>query len=211
MSLLDDLRVVDITGHLAEAAGRVFADLGAEVIKVEPPDGCESRVRGEVDDDGVAWHWRHWGRGKRSVVLDLEATADRARFDCLLGGADVLLESATTAERRRWGIDSAEVARRHPSLVHVSVTPFGLTGPLADAPATDMTLAASGGFLNHQGDKDRPPIPIGFPESANHGAVQAAADALIALFERDRSGLGQHLDTSMQAAVVGTLLWTSRC
>jgi crotonobetainyl-CoA:carnitine CoA-transferase CaiB-like acyl-CoA transferase len=209
VSLLDDLRVVDITGHLAEAAGRVFADLGAEVIKVEPPDGCESRVRGEVDDDGVAWHWRHWGRGKRSVVLDLEATADRARFDCLLGGADVLLESATAAERRRWGIDSAEVARRYPSLVHVSVTPFGLTGPLADAPATDMTLAASGGFLNHQGDKDRPPIPIGFPESANHGAVQAAADALIALFERDRSGLGQHLDTSMQAAVVGTLLWTS--
>ncbi|MGA0238206.1 MAG: CoA transferase [Acidimicrobiales bacterium] len=209
MSLLDDLRVVDMTGHLAEAAGRVFADLGAEVIKVEPPGGCESRFRGATDDDAVTWHWRYWGRGKHSVVLDLDATEDRACFDRLLASADVLLESATAAERRRWGIATDDVAQRHPSLVHVSVTPFGLTGPRADAPATDMTLAASGGFLNHQGDKDRPPVPIGFPETANHGAVQAAADAIIAIFERDRSGLGQHVDTSMQAAVVGTLLWTS--
>lgn len=209
MSLLNDLRVVDLTGHLAEAAGRVFADLGAEVVKVEPPGGCESRSRGGADDGGVTWHWRHWGRGKRSVVVDLDAPGGPETLDRLLAGADVLLESATAAERRRWGIEPADVARRHPALVHASVTPFGTTGPLADAPATDMTLAASGGFLNHQGDKDRPPIPIGFPETANHGAVQAAADAIIALYERDRSGLGQHLDTSMQAAVVGTLLWTA--
>ena len=72
-----------------------------------------------------------------------------------------------------------------------------------------MTLSAAGGFLNHQGDRDRPPLPIGFPETANHGAVQAAADAITAIYERERSGLGQHLDTSMQAAVVGTLLWTA--
>ena len=65
------------------------------------------------------------------------------------------------------------------------------------------------GFLNHQGDKDRPPIPIGYPETANHGGVQDAADAVAAIHERDRSGLGQHLDVSMQAAVVGCLLWTS--
>lgn len=209
MSSLNDLRVVDLTGHLAEAAGRVFADLGAEVIKVEPPGGCESRFRGGADAGGVTWHWRHWGRGKHSVVLDLDTPDGPGTLDRLLAGADVLIESATADERDRWGIKPVDVARRHPSLVHASVTPFGMTGPLADAPATDMTLAASGGFLNHQGDKDRPPIPIGFPETANHGAVQAAADALIALYERDRSGLGQHVDTSMQAAVVGTLLWTA--
>lgn len=209
MSLLHDLRVIDLTGHLAEAAGRVFADLGAEVIKVEPPDGCASRFHGDTDDDGVTWHWRHWGRGKRSVVLDLDAPDGAAHLDALLANADVLLESATAVERTRWGIEPADITSRHPSLVHVSVTPFGTTGPLADAPATDMTLAASGGFLNHQGDKDRPPIPIGFPETANHGAVQAAADAIIAIRERDRSGFGQHIDTSMQAAVVGTLLWTA--
>lgn len=209
MSLLADIRVVDIAGHLAEATGRVLADLGAEVVKVEPAHGCSSRHRGPFDVDGVSWHWRAWGRGKHSVLLDLDAPDGPHRLATLLSTADVLVESADAGQRSRWGIEVDTVAARFPSLVHVSVTPFGLTGPHADRPATDMTLSAAGGFLNHQGDKDRPPIPIGFPETANHGGVQAAADTVIALFERDRSGRGQHLDTSMQAAVVGTLLWTS--
>jgi crotonobetainyl-CoA:carnitine CoA-transferase CaiB-like acyl-CoA transferase len=208
-ALLADLRVVDLTGAAGEPAGRVLADLGAEVIKVEPPHGCESRHRGACRDDGVSFHWWAWGRGKRSVVLDL-ATADGVEsLHRLLATADILLESGSAAQRAMWSIEPDRVAERHGSLVHVSVTPFGTTGPLADAPATDMTLSAAGGFLNHQGDKDRPPIPIGFPETANHGAVQAAADAVAAIVERDRSGRGQHLDVSMQAAVVGCLLWTS--
>lgn len=209
MSLLSDIRVVDLTGHLAEAAGRVFADLGAEVIKIEPPTGCSSRHRGDGDAQGVSWHWRAWGRGKRSVVLDLDTPDGPDRLARLLATADVLLESASARQRERWGLDPSSTATAYPALVHVTVTPFGTSGPRADHPATDMTLSASGGFLNHQGDKDRPPIPIGFPETANHGGVQAAADAIVALYERDRSGRGQHLDTSMQAAVVGTLLWTS--
>ena len=207
--LLDDLRVVDLTDSSGEAAGRVLADLGAEVIKVEPPHGCASRRRGAKRDDGVSFHWWAWGRGKRSVILDLDDLDAVATLDRLLATADILVESATSAERAAWGLMPADVADRHPALVHVSVTPFGTTGPLADAPATDMTLSAAGGFLNHQGDKDRPPIPIGYPETANHGGVQAAADAIAAIYERDRSGRGQHLDVSMQAAVVGCLLWTS--
>ncbi len=208
-ALLADLRVVDLTDASAEAAGRVLADLGAEVIKVEPPTGCESRHRGAVGDDGVSFHWWAWGRGKRSVVLDLDTPGGRERLHGLLSSADILLETATSAERTALDLHPDSVAERHPTLVHASITPFGTTGPLADAPATDMTLSAAGGFLNHQGDKDRPPIPIGFPETANHGAVQAAADAVAAIHERDRSGRGQHLDVSMQAAVVGCLLWTS--
>ena len=207
--LLADLRVVDLTDDLGEAAGRVLADLGAEVVKVEPPAGCASRHRGARRDDGTTYHWWAWGRGKRSVVLDLDTTDGRTALAQLLAGADILLESATTTERDRLGLRPEQVAVEYPALVHVSVTPFGISGPRADAPATDMTLSAAGGFLNHQGDKDRPPIPIGFPETANHGAVQAAADAIAAIVERDRSGLGQHLDVSMQAAVVGCLLWTS--
>ena len=207
--LLAGVRVVDLTDDLAEAAGRVLADLGAEVIKVEPPEGCSSRRRGARRDDGTTFHWWAWGRGKRSVVLDLDQVDDRQRFHDLLAGADILLESTHGPQRSRWGIEPEVVEVRWPRLIHVSITPFGTTGPLADLPATDMTLSAAGGFLNHQGDKDRPPIPIGFPETANHGAVQGAADAVAALYERDRSGRGQHLDVSMQAAVVGCLLWTS--
>ncbi|HAI64006.1 MAG TPA: hypothetical protein DCM13_03900, partial [Acidimicrobiaceae bacterium] len=208
-TLLSDLRVIDLTDDFGEAAGRVLADLGAEVIKVEPPSGCASRHRGASDTDGTAFHWRAWGRGKRSVVLDLQTADGIDALHRLLASADILLETATSAERTAWGINVDDVADAYPRLVHVSITPFGVTGPLADAPATDMTLSAAGGFLNHQGDRDRPPLPIGFPETANHGAVQAAADAITAIYERERSSLGQHLDTSMQAAVVGTLLWTA--
>ncbi len=208
-TLISDLRVIDLTDDFGEAAGRVLADLGAEVIKVEPPSGCASRHRGASDTDGTAFHWRAWGRGKRSVVLDLQTADGIDALHRLLASADILLETATSAERTAWGVSIDDVADAYPRLVHVSITPFGVTGPLADAPATDMTLSAAGGFLNHQGDRDRPPLPIGFPETANHGAVQAAADAITAIYERERSGLGQHLDTSMQAAVVGTLLWTA--
>ncbi|MEM9520756.1 MAG: CoA transferase [Actinomycetota bacterium] len=208
-SLLADLRVIDLTDSYGEAAGRVLADLGAEVIKVEPPEGCASRHRGSRRDDGTSFHWWAWGRGKRSVTLDATTEDGRSVLRRLLATADILLESATGDERAALGIEPEPLAAALPRLVHVSITSFGIDGPQADAPATDMTLSAAGGFLNHQGDKDRPPIPIGFPETANHGAVQAAADAIAAIFERDRSGVGQHLDVSMQAAVVGCLLWTS--
>ena len=207
--LLDTIVVIDLTNDLGEAAGRVLADLGATVIKVEPPTGGQGRHRGPFADDGTSFYWRVWGRGKRSVVLDLDDPTGYDSFHRLLQGADILLETATSDQRTAWGIAPDVVADRYPRLIHASITPYGIDGPLADAPATDLTLAAAGGLLNHQGDKDRPPIPIGFPETAHHGAVQAAADVTIALFERDRSGYGQHLDTSLQAAVIGTLLWTS--
>ena len=170
---LEGIRVIDWTiWQQGPVASSMLADLGAEVIKVEPPHGCSSRHRGDADGDGVSWHWRAWGRGKHSVVLDLDAAGGPSRLADLLATADVFVESADADQRERWGIDPAAISAAFPGLVHVSVTPFGLTGPRADAPATDMTLAASGGFLNHQGDKDRPPIPIGFPETATTGVCR---------------------------------------
>ena len=208
--LLADIVAVDLAGQLAEGTGKVLADLGATVIKVEPPEGCESRTRAPFDDEtGESLHWRIWGRDKRSVVLDAATIEGRASLNRLVDGADVLIESCGPHGLVDFGLDPDAIRDRNPGLVHVSVTPFGSTGPRAAAPASDLTLSAAGGFLIGQGDKDRPPLPIGFPESANHGAVQAAADAIGALYERDRSGLGQHLDTSMQEGVVGCLLWTS--
>ncbi len=209
-TLLSDIRVVDLAGYLGEATGRVLVDLGAEVIKVEPPQGCESRRVGPFrDTDGESLHWQAWGRGKKSVVADLTSRTDQALVRALIASTDILIDTAEPTELSAVGLDPDVLAKENPGLIHVSVTPFGLTGPRAGHRGTDMTLSAAGGFLNHQGDKDRPPIPIGFPETSNHGAVQAAADALAALYERDRSGLGQRLDVSMQAAVVGTLLWSS--
>ena len=209
---LAGIRVLDLATPLAEATGRVLADLGAEVIKIEPPGGCASRrtppfVDGLAGDPEGSLHWRAWGLGKLSVVLDLDDAADRDRFVALVRTADVLIESFTPGTLETWDLDVGTLRRENPTLLHVSVTPYGQTGPEATSPASDLTLAAAGGFLNCQGDRDRPPIPIGAPETSNSAAVQAAADVIMALNERARSGLGQHLDTSMQAAVMWTLLY----
>lgn len=209
---LEGIRVLDLATPLAEAAGRVFADLGAEVIKVEPPGGCAARrtppfERGREADPQGSLFWRAFGLGKASVVLDLQAETDREAFLELVRGADVLIESFTPGEMARLGLDHETLSSINPSLLYVSVTPFGQTGPEACSPATDLTLAASGGLVNLQGDRDRPPVPIGVPETSHHGAVQAAADAIMALCSREKDGRGQHLDVSIQAAVVWTLLF----
>jgi crotonobetainyl-CoA:carnitine CoA-transferase CaiB-like acyl-CoA transferase len=211
---LQGIRVLDLATPAAEIAGRVFADLGAEVIKVEPPGGAESRRTPPFEDgrEGEpegSLYWRAFGLGKKSVVLDLARAEERARFLALVRGADVLIESFRPGALDALGLGYEALRRENASLLYVSITPFGQSGPEAQSPASDLTLAAAGGLLNMQGDRDRPPVPVGWPESSHHGALQAAADAILALFERRRSGLGQHLDSSMQAAVVWTLLFAT--
>jgi hypothetical protein len=211
---LDGIRVLDLTTPLGEAAGRVFADLGAEVLTIEPPGGCAARFTAPFVD-GQAGHaegslfWRAFGLGKKSVVLDLEAARDRECFLALARGADVLLESSTPGTLDALGFGPEALARENPTLLYVSITPYGQQGPLAKAPATDLTIAAAGSLPNMQGDRDRPPLPVGFSEASCHGAVQAAAEAILALLERERTGLGQHLDASMQAAMLWTLLFVT--
>jgi crotonobetainyl-CoA:carnitine CoA-transferase CaiB-like acyl-CoA transferase len=211
---LEGIRVLDLATPAAELAGRVFADLGAEVIKVEPPGGCESRrtppfERGREGEAEGSLYWRAFGLGKKSVVLDLDAADDRAKLVALARGADVLIESFAPGTLDAKGLGFEALRAENPALLYVSVTPFGQTGPEAASPASDLTLAAAGGLLNMQGDRDRPPLPVGWPEATHHGAVQAAADAILALWERRRTGLGQHLDSSMQAALVWTLLFAT--
>jgi crotonobetainyl-CoA:carnitine CoA-transferase CaiB-like acyl-CoA transferase len=212
---LEGIRVLDLSTSLGEATGRVLADLGAEVLKIEPPRGCEARhtppfdgasSAPSADDPEASLFWRYWGRGKRSVVLDLDRGHDRARFLALARGADILIESFTPGVMDRMDLGAESLLAINPSLLYVSVTPFGQAGPCARQPATDLTLAAAGGLLNMQGNGDRPPLPVGFPETAHLGAVQAAADVLMALYARNRSGEGQHLDCSIQAAVIWSLM-----
>ncbi|MCP4904268.1 MAG: CoA transferase [bacterium] len=221
---LDGIRVLDLSTPLGEATGRVLADLGAEVIKIEPPGGCGARFappfsttpsadrpRPEAPhgDPETSLFWRAFGLGKRSVVLDLESDVDRERFFALVRTADILIESSVPGEMDEKGLGYEALEKLNPILLYVSVSPFGQTGPHALHPATDLTLSASGGYLNMTGDGDRPPLPVGLPETAHLGSVQAAADVLMALYSRNRSGEGQHLDASVQAAVVWSLMYVS--
>ena len=209
---LTGIRVTDVTTTLGELAGRLLADLGAEVIKVEPPGGCAARHMPPFDErpesaGGVpSLYWAATGLGKRSVVLDLEDRADRDQLLRLIDRSDVFIESFAPGHIASLGLGFAELAERNPRLVYASVSPFGQDGPKAHHPATDLTLEAAGGRLSMQGEGDRPPIPVGYPQASFHAAAQAAADIVVALRERMNSGLGQHLDVSAQAAMVWTLL-----
>ena len=185
---LAQIRVIDATTRWGELTGRILAELGAEVIKVEPTGGCESRALPPFAGD-ESLYWTALGVGKRSVVA-----ADPTAF---LADADVFVESGRTEG----------ITERFPHVVHASVTPFGTSGPATDLPATELTVEAAGGLVGLQGDPDRPPLPMGaMPQAAFHAGAQAAADIAVALYERDASGLGQHLDVSAQAAVVWTLM-----
>jgi crotonobetainyl-CoA:carnitine CoA-transferase CaiB-like acyl-CoA transferase len=208
---LDGIRVIDLADARAELAGRVLADLGAEVLRVEPPGGSPSRLRqpfedGREQDPDGSLYWASVALGKRSVVLDITAEADRERLRALLAGADIFVESGDPGALDALGLGFGDMHELNPTLIYVSVTPWGQDGPLVGRPTTDLTLEAAGGLLSLQGDGDRPPVPVGYPQAAFHAGVQAAADAVIALNERQHSGLGQHLDVSMQAAVVWTLM-----
>lgn len=206
---LAGIRVLDLATARAELAGRVLADLGAEVLKLEPVGGAPARQLppfAEGTGGGDSLYWASVARGKQSLVLDVRDHAAHARLHELLAETDILIESFDPGAMAALGLGYTDLGARYPQLIYVSVTPFGQTGPKADAPATDLTLEAAGGLLGLQGDGDRPPLPVGFPQASFHAGVQAAADALIALYARHSGGVGQHLDVSMQACMVWTLM-----
>lgn len=201
---LAGVRVVDLGPEGCEIAGRILADLGAEVLRVEAPAGAAARRLPPFDADGRSLWWAAYARGKRSVVIDLDTSSGREALERLLATADILVEALGSHEREALRLAPAAVQARYPALIHASVSPFGLSA--GDVPASDLVLQSAGGLVALQGDPDRPPIPVGFPQAALHAGAQAAADAIIALYERAHSGRGQHLDVSAQAAMVWTLM-----
>ena len=203
---LDGIRVLDLATRMVELTGKTLADLGAEVIKVEPPGGCDARITPPFAADGRSLFWEAWGLGKQSVVCDIDTFAGQAELRALTASADVLVESFAPGHMAKRGLGPDDLAAVNPALVYMSVTPFGIGTPDALVPMTDLTLSAAGGLLAMQGDHDRVPTPVGYPETSFLGAAQAAADAIMALCERDRSGLGQHLDSSIQTAVMWSLM-----
>ncbi|MFN0026366.1 MAG: CaiB/BaiF CoA transferase family protein [Acidimicrobiales bacterium] len=205
--MLSHYRVLDLTDHRAQLAGHILRCLGAEVILVEPPDGSPARHIGpfagdRVEVEGSLPFWAH-NRGKKSVVVDLGSRAGRERLQQLVAGADVLIENEPVGDSSNMrGLDHQTLAALNPALVHVSVSPFGQSGPKARWAASDLTLLAASGALSLTGDRDRAPLLIApAPQAWLHGAAEAAQAALIALYERDHhSGLGQHADVSVQQA-----------
>ena len=187
-------------------AGALLADLGADVILVEPPGGSAARAVGpfvagrEGDPEASLWFWSY-NRGKRSVVLDLDDPQGQQQLRDLAASADVLIESDAPGAMAARGLGPQDLAALNPGLVYTSVTPFGQSGPKADWAATDLIISAAGMLSNVVGDEDRPPLRIPLDQCFLHASAEAAVGSLIALRERQRSGLGQHIDVSAQQAV----------
>jgi benzylsuccinate CoA-transferase BbsE subunit len=200
------LTVVELTSDPTAWAAKVLADLGADVVVVEPPGGSPQRGYGPWLDDEPGperslWWW-HYNAGKRSVVLDLDDEADRGRFLALVGTADILLEGEPVDGLATLGLDYERLRQLNPALIHASVTPYGRQAPSRRLPATDLTALAAGGPVWSCGydDHSLPPVRGGGNQAfhiASHWAVQAV---LVALFDREVTGDGQFVDVSMHAA-----------
>jgi len=201
--VLSPYRVLDLADERGAFAGGLLAQLGAEVILVEPPDGNEIRtsppfVEGSTGARRSLVH-EGFNRGKRSVVLDLAAAGGRASFERLVAAADVVIETGGPAERAaRRHLSTEELAGLNPRLIHAVVSPFGATGPKADWAASDLVVAAAGLQLSLTGDANRPPLRTAVPQTWLHASADAAVGVIAALLERASSGLGQMVDISAQ-------------
>ncbi|MCH2170210.1 CoA transferase [Myxococcota bacterium] len=208
--LLAPYRVLDLTDHRGEIAGMVLGDLGADVVRVEPPSGSEARRQGPrcpaTPGPEGSLQFAAYNRNKRSVVLDLDETADRERFLALAAGADFVLESWPPGDLARVGIDFSTLKKANPHVIHVRITPFGSDGPYAEYTGSDLTIAAMGGPVSVQGVPERPPVRLSVPQVWRHTGVEAVVAALVAHARMRRTGQAQSVDVSAQAAMTWTML-----
>jgi len=206
---LAHLRVVDLTDLRGAFAGRMLADLGADVVKIEPPGGDAGRLRppfaGDVaaPDRSLAFLFRN--ANKRGAVLDLGTAAGRARLARLCDAADVLVENLGPAGQRALDLAPAAVRDRHPHLVHVAIADFGLDGPRAGWRAEPLTAFAASGALHQSGFPDRPPCWLPGYVAYDAASAFAATGALAALLARARSGRGQTVEVSVEEAALSGL------
>jgi crotonobetainyl-CoA:carnitine CoA-transferase CaiB-like acyl-CoA transferase len=200
-ALLDGIRVLEL-GEMVAApyAGMLLADMGAEVLKVEPPGGDPARRHGpfpgDVPDPEKSGLFAYLNRNKRSVTLDVETPTGLALLHELLGGCDVLVENLGNDRWRRIGIDRRSLLESHPRLILAAITPFGLTGPRADWKAYDETAGSYAGLTLYTGLPGREPLYLPFFLCQYPAGIAAGIGALVALHARRRFGVGQLIDVS---------------
>jgi len=208
--VLADLRVLDCTDESGFLAGKILGDLGADVVKVEPPGGDAAGRRppylAGVADRERSLSWLALNTSKRGITLDLERAAGRAAFARLLAWADVLLDTFPPGALEAWELGWDALHARHPRLVRCAITPYGQTGPYANHRARDLVVVAMGGNAAMTGDPDRAPLRCTMPTAYYHAAPEAALGILMALQARAASGAGQLVDVSLQEVQLGTLL-----
>lgn len=205
---LDDIKVLELGQLIAGPyCGQVLADFGAQVIKVEPPGkGDAMRQWGEADrDSGEPLWWNVIGRNKQSLTLDLRTPRGQELLLRLAEQADVIIENFRPGTMERWGLGFDELSRHNPRLVMVRVTGFGQDGPYASRAGFASVCEAMGGLRYLSGYPDRPPVRVGISIGDTLAGLHAALGTMMALHQRDRSGLGQVVDSSIFESVLAMM------
>jgi len=208
--LLKGFRMLDLTDEKGALCGKMFADMGAEVIKVEPPSGCSTRSIPPFLEDipgpdrslyAIAYH-----TGKKSVTANLDSTEGRALVADIAAQCDFLVESYAVGYLDSIGLGFDALSRRNPRLIYTSITPFGDRGPGRDYQWADIISWAAGGMMYMMGEEGKPPIQMSLPQAGLHAGGEAAVASLIAHYPRQVDGFGQKIVVNMQACIVWTLM-----
>ena len=211
---LAGLRVIDLAGIEGQYIGRLLADVGADVIKVEPPGGDAARglspFAGRVRDLEGSLVFANFNANKRGVVVDLESQGGLSAFKQLVATADVLIETYPKGRLEALGLGAGMLRRANPRLVHVSLTPFGLDGPHSGHRALDLHAQAMGGMMMIQGDDERAPCMAPAQQGYQMASLHAAMGAMLALIARNRTGRGQLVEVSMQEVIANTFFQVVR-
>lgn len=208
-SLLSPYRILDITDEKGFLCGKIFGDLGADVVKIEPPEGDRARNIGPFYHDNPnpekSLFWFSYNTNKRGITLNLNISDGRDIFKRLVKAADLVIESFQPGHMDKLGLGFNDLSDINPRIIMTSITPFGQTGPYKDYKASDIVVLAMGGYLYLCGDRDRPPVRISFPQAYLHAAAEAAVGSMIALYHRELGGEGQHVDVSAQECCISML------
>jgi crotonobetainyl-CoA:carnitine CoA-transferase CaiB-like acyl-CoA transferase len=210
--MLEGYRALDLTDEKGFLCGKILAELGVDVIKVEKPGGDPSRNIGpfwhDEKDPEKSLYWFAYNSSKRGITLDLETEDGKRIFLDLVKTADFIIESFAPGEFEKLGFGYSELSRIKKDIILTSITPFGRKGPYSQYTATDLTIMGMAGELFMTGDSDRRPVNISQPQACLHAGADAAAGSMIAHHHRRKTGEGQHVDISMQQSAAWFLAST---
>lgn len=199
-------KVLDLSRILGgPLCGQILGDHGADVLKVEPPQGDDTRTWGPPFRDGVASYYFGLNRNKRIQFLDLASPEGQAQVKALMAEADVVVENFKIGTMEKWGIGFEQMQHEFPHLVWCRVTGFGADGPLGSLPGYDAAIQAMAGLMSINGEADHDPLRVGLPVVDMVTGLNAVIGVLLALHERGRSGQGQLVDASLYDSGISLL------
>jgi crotonobetainyl-CoA:carnitine CoA-transferase CaiB-like acyl-CoA transferase len=200
--MLNHLRALDLTDDKGFLCGKILADLGVNVIKIEKPGGDPSRHIGPFwggkPDPEKSLYWFAYNSNKKGVTLDIEKAKGRDIFKKLVKNTDFVIESFAPGYLEKLGISYADFSQNNKKLIWASITPFGPEEPYRNYKDSDIVVMGMSGTLYQTGEADGPPVHISMPQACLHAGADAAVGCMVAYYHRENTGEGQHVDVSMQ-------------